>query len=53
MSSIMLIDNLFVRDVYCVYVHHLLTDPLRLMLLRLHFYLVDQLVFSLVLLPLL
>ena len=53
MSSVMLIDNLSVRDVYCDYVHHLKIDPLCLILLRLHFYLVDWLVFSLVLVPLL
>ena len=44
----MLIDNLSAPDAYCDRIHHLKIDLLRLLHLRLHFYLVVRLVFSLV-----
>ena len=52
-SSVMLIDNLSVPDASCDHTRHLKIDPIRLLLLHLPFYLVAQLVFSLVLVLLL
>ena len=49
----MLIDNLSVPDAFCDHTRHLKIDPLRLLILRLQFYLVARLVFSLVLVLLL
>ena len=48
MSFAMLIDNLSVPDASCDHTRHLKIDPLHLLNLRLRFYLVARLVFSLV-----